>query len=175
MVEPGCDLLLHDQHIAGREACERALGILDRHLGIRAGKNADDVLAGLVDEDHRDALRDIEPLHVAQIDAAFAQQRQRLVAHRIPARGADHLDRRAGTARRQRLVGALAAGGRREARPGNCLARLRDAAHLADEIEVDRAEDDNHAMALRMVFQLRMVATIPLGTLLSTASWLRPR
>ena len=38
---------------------------------------------------------------------------------------------------------------------------------LADEIEVDRAENDNHAMAFRIVFQLRDVTSAPLVNCLS--------
>ena len=41
-------------------------------------------------------------------------------------------------------------------------------------VEIDGTEDSNHAIALRMVFQLRMVMSTPLGRSFSMANWLPP-
>ena len=73
--------------------------------------------------------------------AGRAQRRQRHVA----ANRADHRDLGSGTARGQRLIGALAAGKKRVIAAEHGLARPRQVRDRHDQIDIDRAEDDNHA------------------------------
>ena len=107
---------------------------------------------------------------MGEVDAIGAEQAQRLVGKTVGAGGGEHADLGAGAARSQRLVGALAAGGHRELVTRHGFARLGDAAHGADEIEIGGAEDCDHVRTLGMVFQLRMVATAPFSNCRSNLS-----
>ncbi len=139
-------------------------------LAVGAGQDADLVLAVRVDEDHRNALRGIDPAHVPELDAARFEERERLVAHAIAPSCRDHPHARPGAPGRQRLVGALAARRGRKGRAHHRFARHREAADPADEIEHYRTEHGDHAMAFRIVFQLRAVRSAALGMVFSRSS-----
>ena len=78
--------------------------------------------------------------------------KQRHCRHRecVVPDGAVEANVRAGARRRQRLVGALAAGHRRERAAGQRFARRGNAGNLRDQVQVDGTEDDDHqAMGYR--------------------------
>ena len=82
--------------------------------------------------------------HPADVDAGRDESGQRVAGEDVGADRARHGDVGAGTTRGQRLIGAFAAGQRGEGAAGDRLAGLRKARDARDEIEIDRAEDDDH-------------------------------
>ena len=131
------------QHDRGR-AQQGAGHVLASHVRIRAGNDRDRIFAARVDVDDGDAGRRVGDGTHDDVHAVIAQELERGSGERIVSDGAEKGNLRARTPRRQRLVRALAAGagGEREARER--LARARKALDARDEVDVDRAEDDDH-------------------------------
>ena len=119
-----------------------------RGAGERIGAryHGDRVLAGIVDVDQRDAGRRVGRANAREVDARRIQQREGRRGERVAADGAEHRDVGAGAACGERLVRPLAARTGREARAGERFARTRQPRDARDEVEVDRAEDDDHAL-----------------------------
>ena len=154
------------------EARERRVGIARRHRAVGAGQDADDVLA------LRRRRRSWRRPAARRAACTATGRRRRPRAAPAPRSPKLSLAGRADHAAPSRRRAAPPAPGWRPCRPapsrivaGHGLAGLGNAAHRADEIEIDRAEDGDHAMAFRMVFQLRMVTSMPLGNCFSRSSW----
>ena len=80
-----------------------------------------------------------------EVDAARGEQLGRLPGKGVVADRPDHADLRAGARGGQRLVGALAARRGLEIVAENRFARRRQAVDRGDEVEIDRADDRDHA------------------------------
>ena len=83
-----------------------------------------------------------------EIDAGRGELAEGDFADVVIADRADEVNLRAGSSRRERLVGALAAGDQRIVGAAHRLARMRRARHPADEVDIDRAEDGDHGEAV---------------------------
>ena len=94
--------------------------------------------------DQRDAGRCIERLHAVDVDAVLTKQRKRRSSERVAAHGAVQGDHGPGAARGQRLIGAPAAGARRKIESVLCPPARGRCGTRAGEIEIDRAEDNDH-------------------------------
>ena len=128
---------------------ERRIGNVHREcLGVRARNHRDRVLPARFHVDQRDSGRPRVPLHPRDVDARRDQPRQGRGGERVGAHGAGHGDVGTGTARRERLIGPLAAGEHGEGKAGDRLAGMRQALGARDEVEIDRAEDDDHGCRL---------------------------
>ncbi len=133
------NLELADQRIRGRQG--QFLGV---ETPVRTGCDDDLVLAGAGDVDQRDARGCVVDRHdAAEIDAGFPQQGERRFRFGVPADAADHLHLCAEAARRECLVRALAAGETPQFGVRDRLPRDREALRSGDDIEVDRADDDD--------------------------------
>ena len=131
---------------------------LDRHFvqivrlqkAVGAGDH-DDGIVGLREHDKADAGVALARLHVAQIDAVAAQELAQLRAERISSGSADEKRLRPALRRRERLIGALAAGIETERFAENCFAGLRKAIRSRHHVhdEASRHEDPAHAIAQR--------------------------
>ncbi len=136
------NLVLQDQ---GRRGRERGVGHRIR-IGPRVGARGDHdaVLAVRVDEDRRAPRSLIDARHPAQVDAAGNKQLERGIGECIVPDRTEEPYCRAGACGGQRLIGALAAGICRKRFGGERLPRGREASDAGDQIEVDRAENDDH-------------------------------
>ena len=112
--------------------------------------------------------------HPAEIDPGRCQQLQGRLGKAVLAHGRDMAHLCPGAPRRQRLIGALAARGHGKYPARHRFARLGQARHGADLVEIGGAENRDHASIFSIVFQLRIVSSAPLSNWvksgLSTAS-----
>ena len=107
---------------------------------VRAGRDDDLVLAGRVDEDHRDAGRRFR-LAASSSSTPASRSPASASSANGSAHGRDERHLRAEARARDGLVRALAAGHALERRAGDRLAGPRQPLAARDEVEVDRADD----------------------------------
>ena len=136
-------LALQQQDVAFAER-QTSQRIGPRH-GVGAGRDDDLVGAGCIDGDEGRTRRRLDRCDMGQVDAIGDEQRQGDLGEDIAADGADEHDLGTGTAGGKRLVRTLAAGVKRVARADHRLARSGQAFDRSDQIDIERAEDDDHA------------------------------
>ena len=141
---------LHLQHepIARAERRREPVEQVAARLHIRAGRNGDQCLSRPI-HGNEPARRMAAPHdNSRQIDATVAQPLERNTTPRVRPRRPHHRDALTGRgpARRgERLVRALAALHQRVVAADDRFAARRQSRHRRDQIDVDRAEDDDHA------------------------------
>ncbi len=117
-------------------------------LAVGAGRHHDVVFAELVDADGGKASRIGDGRERREIDTGRPQIGERRFRQRIAADAADHLDLGAGTRGGQGLVAALAARRQLIARPQHGFAGQRQMVDRDHHIDIERAENNDHAMHL---------------------------
>jgi hypothetical protein len=137
---------LADEDRAGTE--DRIGNTVRFGCAIGARRDRDQVFPRIAHHDRRAAGRPIDPPHQTEIDAVALQILQRERGEAIIADRPRHRHRRPRAARRQSLVGALAAGQQRIVAAEHGLARKRQTRHRHQHIDVDRAENQDHRSAL---------------------------
>ena len=101
----------------------------------------------LIDENSRAPGWDRRAQYTAGIDAGLDQVRERDIGERIVTDGAIHAHIGAASSCCERLVCPLATGQYRKVFSGDRFPGIRTARDPGDEVDVDRAENDNHAPA----------------------------
>jgi hypothetical protein len=124
---------------------QRIRHLLGPHALIGARGDCDQVLAVGADHDQRASGRHGGDLHEPGIDAVARETGERDLGEGIGADGAGQVDFRSGAARRQGLIGALAAGQQRVITADHGLAGDRQMRHRHDDVDIDRAEYQDHS------------------------------
>ncbi len=148
----GPDLVPDQDHVRGGqlESLERAADLDGGQGRVRAAGDGDGVLPVAVDEDERDAGRLVRELDDAgDVDPLGLQGRSGLGPERVGADRADERHRRPEPGRRDRRVAALAAVVALEPPADDRLAGGRQPVDDGDEVDVDGADDDHPAHAVR--------------------------
>lgn len=124
----------------------------------RVGSGCDDDLVGTLGVDGYEGgpRGRLHTCDTAEVDTGLRKQRERRLGETVAADRTDQRDPHAGTACGQRLVRALAAGMNFVSGADHCLAGRGQPRHRCDQIDIDRAEDDDHGSALA---RRRMPAT----------------
>ncbi len=138
------DFLLQHQKV---RRCQ--LGIRDDariRQRVCTGNDDDAVLAVVVDENGGATCAHVDPCDTVDVDSVGNEKCGRRRSERIIADGAVESYIRAGTSRRERLVGTLAAGKHCKRASGDGFARRGKVRHAAHQIQVDRAEHGDHQL-----------------------------
>ena len=140
------NLLLQHQPVA---TGERGVGHC-RRVGtrVRTGYDRDAVFSSIVDHDRGRTGCTVYSGNSPQINVLLSERLQRHVCECVAADGAEKSHGCTRTRRRERLVGTLAARIRRKRPSSNRLAGPRKASDARDEIEIDRAENDDHSLVI---------------------------
>ncbi len=116
----------------------------ERHARIGSRCDRDRVLPGGGYHDRGTARGFRDASHQPEIDPGAPQRVECRGGKGIRPNGADQMDLGSGTARGQRLIGALAPGKKHVVAAEHGLARPRQMRNRKDQIDIDRTEDDNH-------------------------------
>lgn len=135
------DLVLQKHDIALLQI--RLRDVAGQYRIVSARHDGDHILAVGADQDERCAGGGEALADAGKIDTAGLQQRQRFGGKAVLADGADHAHLSACAGRGQRLVGAFAAGSGGKAGAADRLAGFRQTVDIGDQVEVDRAHDDD--------------------------------
>ena len=139
-------LVLQQRHGRGGEDVARRRDVAGPHVRVGARAHDDRVLPRPVDRDQRHARRRVLiDDHVLDVDALVRKALAQARALRIAPDAADHRDVRAQARDGHRLVGALAAGQLAAVAAEHGLPRHRVVLDRHHEVEVDRADDDDHS------------------------------
>ena len=136
------DFHLKDEERARTKQLVRHLVGMHARIGARGDR--DRVLPGGGNHDRGTAGGFRNASHQPEIDPRTPQRVECGGGKGIRPNGSDQMDLGSGTARGQRLISALSPGKNRVVAAEHGLARPRQMRNRKDQIDIDRAEDDNH-------------------------------
>ncbi len=142
--ERNLQLREHDRGTVEHPSRHRVADVLHADLPVCPGHHDDRVLPARGDRDERHARRIVTAgAHLRQVDTLRCEMRPLLLTEVVAADPGDQHRLGPGPRRCDRLIGALAAGQRLEARPEHRLAGGREMGRPRDEIDVDAPDDDH--------------------------------